>query len=216
MGAESIRTDPARQERWRSTSATALTSPGCALRLLGDLLGDGLDVRPHAVAVATERVLGEAGLVLRRQLVPDLRLHLVERRAVRRRLLHGRDEIDEVAAEERELSLRPHLAVPGDDVVEAELLELGQGFGPLGRVAVVHLVRGVVAGGGVVRRGGLCGDWLVLVGGRARRGRLGGPAHPPHAVVRHERRGVAVALAAGRGDGGVQDRKSTRLTMSAY
>src|SRR5207302_1424522 len=89
MGAESIRTDPARQERWRSTSATSLKSPGCALRLLDDFLVDGLDVRPHAVAVATERVLGEAGLVLRRQLVPDLRLHLVERRAVRRRLRAG-------------------------------------------------------------------------------------------------------------------------------
>src|SRR5439155_4683689 len=109
-----------------------------ALRLLDDFLVDGLDVRPHAVAVATERVLGEAGLVFRRQLVPDLRLHLVERRAIGRRLLHGRDEIDEVAAEERKLTLRPHLAVPGDDVVEAELLELGQGFGPLGRVPVVH------------------------------------------------------------------------------
>src|SRR2546430_1683583 len=92
MGAESIWTDPSRQERWRSMSAT---SPGCALRLLDDFLVDGLDVRPDAVAVATERVLGEAGLVLRRQLIPDLRLHLVERRAVRRRLLHGRDEVDQ-------------------------------------------------------------------------------------------------------------------------
>src|SRR5437763_14488147 len=125
MGAESIRTDPARQERWRSMSATSLKPPGCALRLLDDFLVDSLDVRADAVAVATERVLGEAGLVLRRQLVPDLRLHLVERRAVRRRLLHGRDEIDEVAAEERELPFRRHLAVPGNDLVEAELLERG-------------------------------------------------------------------------------------------
>src|SRR6267143_4387168 len=129
MGAESIWTDPARQERWRSTSATSLKPPGCALRLLDDFLVDGLDVRPDAVAVATERILREAGLVLRRQLVADLRLHLVERRALGRRLLHGRDEVDEVAAEEREMSLRPHLAVAGDDVLEPELVERGQGLG---------------------------------------------------------------------------------------
>src|SRR5260370_13618420 len=126
MGAESIWTDPAGQERWRPWSDPGLNPPGCALRLLDDLQVDGLDVRPDAVAVATERVLGEAGLVLGGQLVSDLRLHLLERRALGRRLLHGRDEVDEIAAEERAMRLRPHLAVAGDHVVEAQLLGGGQ------------------------------------------------------------------------------------------
>src|SRR5438046_9250810 len=93
MGSSS--SEPRRTTSWRPAR---IRTP---LRLLDDLEVDGLDVRPDAVAVAAERVLGEAGLVLRRELVADLRLHLVERRTVGRRLLHGRDQGGEVAADAR-------------------------------------------------------------------------------------------------------------------
>src|SRR2546426_9422699 len=47
--------------------APGVTRCALPLRLLDDLEVDGLDVRPDAVAIAAERVLGEAGLVLRRE-----------------------------------------------------------------------------------------------------------------------------------------------------
>jgi hypothetical protein len=99
--------------------------------LLDYLLVDGLDVGADPVPVATERVLREAALVLRRELIAHLGLHLVQSGAVGRDLLDGGDEIDEVAAEEGEVTLGPHLPVPGDDAVEGELVEGRQRHGPL-------------------------------------------------------------------------------------
>src|SRR5437762_1121556 len=106
--------------------------------LLDHLLVDHLDVLSDAVEIASERILRKPRLVLRRQLIADLALHLCQGGALGRRLLHGGDEIDEVSAEEREMALGPHLAVPGHDGGEVELLEGGQRVDPVFRVTVVH------------------------------------------------------------------------------
>src|SRR5262249_49062301 len=106
--------------------------------LLDHLLVDHLDVLSDAVAVAAEGILRHAGLVLAGELIADLGLHLGECGLVGRRLLHRVDEIDEVPAEKGEVALRPHVAVPGDDRGEIELLQRGQRCDPLLRVAVVH------------------------------------------------------------------------------
>src|SRR5438093_5299819 len=100
-------------------------------RLLDHLPVDHLDVRPHAVLILPEGVLGHAALVLRRELVADGLLHLVQRGAVSRRLLHGGDEVGEVAAEEGQMALREQHAMAGDDAGEVELLEGGQGLHPV-------------------------------------------------------------------------------------
>src|SRR5205085_8428655 len=90
---------------------------------LDDLLVDRLNVDADAVAIAAENVPGHSCLVLPCELVRQLRLHLLECRTVGRRLLHGADEVAQVAAEESELALRQHVTVARNDVREVELLE---------------------------------------------------------------------------------------------
>src|SRR2546426_10095748 len=108
----------------RAYSVVAMESSG----LLDDLLVNHLDILSDPVAIAPERILGHAGLVLRRELVADLGLHLGQGGAVGRRLLHGGDEVAEIAAEEREMALGQDLAVPGGDMREVELLPGAQGL----------------------------------------------------------------------------------------
>src|SRR2546422_2823314 len=111
-------------DSFRTAAVVAIESSG----LLDHLLENQLDVLSDTVAIAPERILGHAGLVLRRELIADLRLHLGQRGAVGRRLLHGGDEVAEIAPEEREMALGQDLAVPGDDVREVELLDGAQGL----------------------------------------------------------------------------------------
>src|SRR5213594_2131531 len=118
-------------DSFRTAAVVAMGSSG----LLDHLLENQLDVLSDTVAIAPERILGHAGLVLRRELIADLRLHLGQRGAVGRRLLHGGDEVAEIAPEEREMALGQDLAVPGDDVREVELLHGAQGLHPVLRVA---------------------------------------------------------------------------------
>src|SRR6266849_10819232 len=120
-------------DSFRTAAVVAMESSG----LLDHLLVDHLDVLSDAVTIPPERILRKPGLVLRGQLIADLALHLGQAGAVGRRLLHGGDEIDEVRAEEREMALGSHLAVPGDDRGELELLQGRQGVDPVFRVAVV-------------------------------------------------------------------------------
>src|SRR5882724_1346019 len=109
-------------DSFRTAAVVAMDSSG----LLDHLLVDDLDVLCDAITIPPARIFGHPGLVLRGQLIADLGLHLGQGGLVSRRLLHRRDEVDEVAAEERELTLGPHVAVAGDDRVEVELLERGQ------------------------------------------------------------------------------------------
>src|SRR5215475_8409921 len=111
MRSSSRRYSEAGADSFRTAAVVAMESSG----LLDHLLVDHLDVLPDPVAVATEGILRHAGLVLARQLIADLGLHLGQRGLVRRRLLHRIDQIDEVPAEEGQVTLRPHLAVSGDD-----------------------------------------------------------------------------------------------------
>src|SRR2546425_12570522 len=130
----------------RAYSVVAMESSG----LLDDLLVNHPDILSAPVAIAPERILGHAGLVLRRELVADLGLHLGQGGAVGRRLLHGGDEVAEIAAEEREMALGQDLAVSGDDMREVELLHGAEGLHPALRVAVVqkrHPVDQRIAGG---------------------------------------------------------------------
>src|SRR6266545_7592041 len=112
---------------FRTAAVVAMESSG----LLHHLLVNHLDVLSDTVAIAPERILRHAGLVLRRELVADLGLHLGQGGAVGRGLLHGGDEVAEVAAEEREMALGQDLAVSWDDVREVELLHGAQGLHPV-------------------------------------------------------------------------------------
>src|SRR5437870_7863951 len=134
-------------DSFRTAAVVAMESSG----LLDHLLVDQLDVLSDAITIPPERILREAGLVLRSQLIADLALHLGQGGALGRRLLHGRDEIDEIPSEEREMALGPHVAVPGADRREVALLQRSQGIDPVFGVAVVHERHPVhqrVAGGG--------------------------------------------------------------------
>src|SRR5439155_6255738 len=106
--------------------------------LLDHLLVDHLDVLSDAITIPPERILREPGLVLRGQLVADLALHLGQGGALGRRLLHGRDEIDEIPAAEREMARGSHVAVPWDDRREVELLQRSPSVYPVLGVAIVH------------------------------------------------------------------------------
>src|SRR5262249_5415086 len=106
--------------------------------LLHHFLVDHLDVERDAVAELAERVLRHATLVLRRELIGQLGLDVVQRRAVDRSLLHTGDEIAQVATEESQVALGRHLAVTGDDVREIEPLEGVERGHPVFRIAVVQ------------------------------------------------------------------------------
>src|SRR5262249_28526635 len=141
----------ARTRRWAPIGSGQERSwPWNPSGLLDHLLVDHLDVLSDAVTIPSKRILRHRGLVLRRELVADLRLHLGQRGAVGRRLLHGRDQVADIAAEERRVALGYDFAVAGNDVCELELFHSAQGRDPVFWVAVVeerHPVDQRVAGG---------------------------------------------------------------------
>src|SRR5258705_7203103 len=110
---------PLGADSFRTAAVVAMESSG----LQDHLLVDHLDVLADAVAIPAQRVLRHAGLVLWRELIADLGLHLGERGAAGRRLLHGVDEVADIAAEERQMSLGLDVAVPRDDLREVELIQ---------------------------------------------------------------------------------------------
>src|SRR5262249_35429839 len=95
-------------------------------------------VHADAIPILTDRILRHPTLVLRRQIVADLLLHLLGRGALACRLLHGRDEVDEVAAEGRDLALGQNHAMTWDGLGQVEVLEPSERLDPVLRVRIVE------------------------------------------------------------------------------
>src|SRR5436309_833849 len=121
-------------DSFRTAARVAMGSSG----LLDQLLVVYLDVLSVSIAIPSERILRHPGLVFRRELVADLGLHLGQGGSFGRGLLHRRDQVAEIAAEEPKMALGPDLAVPGNDRREIELLDGGQRLDPVLGVAVVQ------------------------------------------------------------------------------
>src|SRR5213078_3602838 len=91
--------------RSRGLEMPPARSERAPLPFLDHLSVDHLDVQSDAIPILSQRVFGHPTLVRRRQLISHALLHLLERGAVGRRLLHGGDEIREIPAEEGQMVL---------------------------------------------------------------------------------------------------------------